>query len=368
MTLTTIPHDPLLDLDPWVGQRQATFRFARVNGMTGEVLADVTPQRGQQNRQASGTFSYGSGARLSHDSTSTIKRRLNISLGEEDMAAVDVVTDRIDVFMVFPGGTEYPLGRYMFTNPSRQIFTSGQLGNMELADEMFLVDQQITQGINGVGTLAELVIRDTLSGLPIEFDLENSPYKSSDAWGPGTGRGQILDGLALAGDYLSPWFGNDKKLHFIRGFDPASRVADLDFDFGNKVARGGILETDDVLTAPNRFVVISNQSTEGNGSAITATFDVPPSAPHSIAKRGFVIASVNYLAVTDTSQALGIAMNLSQRNTPLERVGLVTAPDPRHDSYQVIQWQGSKWMELSWDMDLTEGGTMNHILQKTYTS
>jgi hypothetical protein len=368
MTLTTIPHDPLLDLDPYVGQRQATFRFARVNGLTGEVLADVTPQRSQQNREASGTFSYGSGARLSHDTTSTIKRRLNLSLGEEDMAAVNVVTDRIDVFMVFPSGVEYPLGRYMFINPSRQVFTSGTLGNMELADEMFLVDQQITTGINGVGSLVIDSIKDTLAGLPIEFTVESSPYLSSDAWGPGTGRGQVLDGLALAGDYLSPWFGNDGKLHFIRGFNPANKVPDLDFDFGNKVARGGILETDDLLTAPNRFVVISNQSTLSTDTPITATFDVPPSAPHSISNRGFVIASVNYLAVTDSVQALGIAKNLSQRNTPLERVGLVTAPDPRHDSYNVIQWQGSKWMELAWDMDLTEGGTMNHILQKTYTS
>jgi hypothetical protein len=368
MTLTTIPHDPLLDLDPWVGQRQASFRFARVNGLTGEVLADITPQRGQPHAEVSGYFGQGGGAQLSHDTTRTIKRQLNISLGVQDMAAMDPVTDRIDVYMTFPSGVEYPLGRYMFTDFNRQVYSSGELGNTQLVDEMFLVDQQITHGISGVGKSAVVTIKEVLQGLPINVEIDPSPYISSDAWSAGVARGQILSALAVAGDYFSPWFGNDKVMHFIRSFDASGRVADLDFDYGNKVARAGILETDNLLTAPNQFVVVSNSSQNGIGTAITASFDVPPNAPNSITRRGFVIASVNDLPVTSAAQALAMARNLSLRDAPYERVGVITAPDPRHDSYQVIQWQGEKWLELAWDMDLIEGGTMSHILRKTYTS
>jgi hypothetical protein len=349
--LTKLPPDPLLDLQPWVGQRQATFRFARSNGVTGQVFPDLTPLRG---------------ATLTHDTSRTIKRQLQLSLGAADTAVVNTVSDRVDVYMVFPSGVEYPLGRFMFTDATRQKFTSGKLGQMALNDEMFLVDQQITEGLNGVGAGVTGVIQAALKGLPIDYTLEPSSYVSADSWTVGTGRGQVLEALSITGDYFSPWFGNDKKLHFIRTFDPATQVPDFDFDTGNKVIREPILETDDLLTAPNRFVVISNASSDPSTETV-GTYDVPPTAPHSIVNRGFVIPQVRDLQITNTAQATGVAQGLGMRQTVFERVSLSTVPDPRHDSYNVIRWQGELWLELAWSMALTEGGEMNHLLRKSYT-
>jgi hypothetical protein len=50
-----------------------------------------------------------------------------------------------------------------------------------------------------------------------------------------------------------------------------------------------------------------------------------------------------------------------------ERVELSTPPDPRHDSHNVIRWQGENWLELAWSMPLVEGGEMRHVLRKAYT-
>lgn len=347
--LTLLPHDPLLDLDPWVGQRQCTFRFSVINGTTGENRGEIHPLRN---------------ATLTHDTTRTIKRQLAISLGVEDTAYVNTISDRILVEMVFPNGQTYPLGRYMFTDATRQVYTSGRLGQMALNDEMFLVDQEILVGI-GFDTISIIdAINDVLIGLPINYTAESSSERVTQSWTIGTNRGSILESLATVGDYFSPWFDNTGVLRFIRSFNPATKIPDLDYDNGNQVLRSNIVESDDLLTAPNTFVVISNTTLEGSPAVGIAT--VPDSAPHSVTNRGFAIVEQLDLQVATASQAQTVAQNLVNRQTVFEQVNLVTAPDPRNDGYNVIRWQGDLWLELAWSMALTEGGEMNHLLRKAY--
>lgn len=348
--LTTIPRDPLLDLDPWVGQRQASFRFRVVEAATHKVLGEITPLRT---------------ANMSHNTGQTIKRTLQLELGKVDTAAIDPVTDRISVFMVFPNGAEYPLGRFIFSDSNLKQFTSGFLGSYSLSDEMFLVDQEIRTAINGVGVGIPDVITQVVAGLPVTLHIENSPFLARESWGIGTTRGQILEALSVTGDYLSPWFDNNGILRFIRSFNPADRICDLDFDDGNKVLRENIVYTSDLLNAPNVIIATSNSSGD-NSVAVTSVAFVSPNAPNSVARRGFEIPKTYTLQLTDNTQASVVAQGLAQRNTILEKVSLTTAPDPRHDSYNVIKWQNELWLELSWSMALTEGGVMNHQLRKAY--
>lgn len=349
--ITNFPEDPLLDLDPWVGQRQASFRFELTNGVTGEKLGDITPLRTAQ---------------LTHDTSRTIKRQLDLDLGVRDMAAVNTLTDRVSPFMVFPTGAEYPLGRYMFTDASREFTTAGRMGNLVLNDEMFLVDQQIEAGILGTGKGIPSLISEVLGDLPITYLVDPSPYTSSENWGIGSNRGQILESLSITGDYFSPWFDNSSVLRFIRTFNPADEIPDFNWDVGNKVIRSGILESDDLLTAPNRFIVISNTAFDPS-IEVVASADIPNTAPNSVTNRGFVIANVQDLQLSDNSQAAAVVNGIAQRMTTFERVGISTAPDPRHDSYNIINWQGEHWLELAWSMPLMEGRAMTHLLRKAYT-
>lgn len=348
--LTTLPFNSYFDLDPWVGQRSATFRFHRVNGLTGENLGDINPLRG---------------ANLSHDTTRTIKRTLSLNLGVTDTAAINPLVDRIDVFMDLADGTEWPLGRFMFTDESAQRFTSGRLANVSLNDEMFLVDQEITAGFNASDIGVTSAIQALLEDLPISFTVAASPYLAAQSWGQGTDRGSIIEALAVTGDYFSPWFGNDKVMHFIRTFNPAMSIPQFDYDAGNQVVRSGIVESSNLLTAPNRFIVISN--TNVGVSPIVGVADVPPNAPHSFANRGFYITQTVNLQLSSSTQASAVAEGLATRQTVFETTALTTPPDPRHDSYDVIKWMGSLWLELGWTMQLTEGGAMNHVLRKAYT-
>lgn len=348
MVLTKLPHDPLLDLDPWVGQRSASFKFRRFNGVTGEVLPELHPIR-------EGT--------LTHDTKKTIKRQLSLPLGVLDSAAINPISDRIDLYMTFRGSVEYPLGRYMFTDQSRRVYQNGELAQVVLNDEMFLVDQQIEFGISAAGTPIDQAVKSILDPLPINFTVDSSEFSSGESWGIGAFRGSVLEALATSGDYFSPWFGHDHKLHFVRTFDPAMEIPDLDFDNGNKVIREGIIASDELLTAPNLFIVTSNID---NDAEVVGRAEVPPGAPHSFANRGFYIVKHEDMQLTSSDQASAVATGLMIRQTIFETVTLNTAPDPRHDSYNVIQWRGEKWLELAWSMQLAEGGAMSHYLRRAY--
>lgn len=348
---TLYEDDPFLDLQDGVGVRTATFEFDLINGATGESIGTITPLMG---------------ATLSHDTNSTVKRRLSINLGVVDTAEINVVSDRVLPYMLI-NGVRWPLGRYMFTNKASQFFTAGRLSNVTLVDEMFLVDQPIERGINGTGKLVTAVIEEAITGLPFQLaPLEASDFESVESWGIGVNRGSVLASLSVTGDYFSPWFGNDTQLHFIRTFDPAYSDPDFNYDVGNQVFQQGIIETDELLTAPNRVIVVSNSSSNFK-EPVVGTADIASNAPNSIKNRGFVIPKVVNLQVGTADQARFVAAGLAQRMTVFEQVSLSTPPDPRHDSYDVIVWQQEKWLEIAWSMNLLEGGAMTHLLRKSYT-
>jgi hypothetical protein len=373
MALTNFPYDPLLDLAPWVGQRQCTYRFVRMNSVTGQFMGEVHPIR--------------SSPTISHDTTRTIKRQLNLSLGAEDTRDINVIQDRIIPYMVFPNGAEYQLGVFVFTQQSNQIFTSGELSNVVLNDEMYIIDQQITKGFDasnlsltataGVpnvvigtgianrGASLSRVLNILLEDFNVRVEIESSEFVVNQSWSAGTMRGSIIEAAALVTDYFSPWFDNQGIFQFIRAFNPALAIPDFDWDAGNQVMRSSILQQSDVLNAPNRFVVISNAPGEP-GAAVFGIADVPVNAPNSFENRGFYIPSVVDMQVLNIPQCQAIARNLAERQTIVETTTLTTAPDPRHDSYNVIKWRGEQWLELSWQMTLSEGQPMSHTLRRSY--
>ena len=357
-TLVTDTRAPALNLDESIGQYQYTYRFELVDARDGRHLGDIHPIRS---------------ATLRHDTSQISKRSLGLSLGKADTAAINTLTDRVMPFMVIPGiqcpdtpSGDWPLGRYLFVDNPRKVFTSGRLGQPTLVDEMFLVDQPILAGISGVGFSVDLVIVSTLAGLGVVYDLEPSIYTSADSWGVGKNRGQILETLSVAGDYWSPWFDNFGVLRFRRTFDPATQIPDINLDVGARVMRADILETDELLTAPNTFVVVSNNSRTPNDPAV-AIATVPPNAPNSVANRGFAITKVVDLQLSDGAQAQAVANGLIQRRGIFEQVQLSTVADPRHDGYNVIRWQGVNWLELSWSLTLKPGEPMVHVMRKSYS-
>lgn len=377
-----------------IGQRRASFRFALIgiDGVRDPV--DLTPLKG-------------SNPAISHDTTRTVKRTMSLALGVTDTARFDPVRHRVEVSMTV-GGVVYPLGRYMAADRARAGSTGGNQASIAFTDEMAQVAVPLDRGFSSpqvggggsggvsggenIGVLTRILLngfrlfdpRESWGGvggaavqavpgggyIPVEIDVEPTPFLSAAAWRAGTSGGQVLEDLALAGDYWSPWIDNRGTFRMIRTFDPASpSIAPLsDWDSTRAVIRSSVSYTDDLLTAPNRFVVISNQGSGLNASTeITATYDTPASAPWSIANRGFVIPEIHDVQVSNPAAARSLVDNIGRRQQVFERAQVSTPPDPRHDSYDVIFWNGVRWLELAWTLPLTEGSAMTHTLRRVYT-
>lgn len=358
----------LLDLDVWVGQRSESYRFYAVDAVTG-YREEVNPISDRP-------------PILSHDTSRVITRDITgLYFGKRDTALLNSIRTRLLPVMVV-GGVEYPLGTYLYNTQARLQYSSGTLSAGTFYDQMFVVDQQ-TQGSFGPsvalissafpqGQPVMPAILDLLAGLPIQEPyLESSNFFSVGTWGPGTYRGAILGQLAIDGNYFAPTFRNNSRLYLTRVFDPATATARFDFDTGNKILADPVpIETDDLITAPNRIIVIGNGSltTATTGAAISGSYDIPASAPHSIANRGFVIPQIEYRQVQDSSQAAAVARDIGERQTIFERIEVYTAPDPRHDAYDVIRLFGENWLELGWSLTMQSGAPMRHVLRKAYSS
>lgn len=351
MTLTTKPFDAYLDLPRYRGQRVDKFVFEWRNGVTNQILGYLTPQKDTV-------------PKLDHSTTQSIKRRLTLNLGVADTSRINAITDRILLSMIV-GGTTYPLGRYMFSDETDMTSTAGDRGSFVLLDEGNIIDQQLETAFTSVQD-AGTAIRSLLSGITLPgISIEPTPFSATGSFSAGQTRGQAIDAYTTQGDYFPYWMGNNTFFNMLRTFDPAQVVPTFDYDSGNTVVRDSTAVTSDVLNAPNRFIVISN-SGAAMVQPIVGTYDVPPSAPHSIQNRGFVIPRVETLQTNDFVQVDAMARNLGIRRTVFERISVTTSLDPRHDSYDVIRYRGNNWLELSWSMNLIAGGTMLHTIRKAY--
>lgn len=349
-----------LDFDLWVGQRSVSYRFVVVDGVTGEIRGEIHPSRG-------------SSPTLSHDTSSTISRRIQgMTLMPDEFDLFRPLIDRVELSMIISGIGEYSLGRYVASDNVRTVQTDGVSGMeaslrpLSLYDEMYIVDQKMGDSFSANGLLISEVIGLLLQGLPISEPLIGSCSMTSNAgWAAGTSRASALKDLCTSGGYFSPWFDNHGTLRCEPVFDPAKAIPDIDFDTTPRVMRDSITITDESVSAPNRFVAISNDT--GISSApIVGTYDVPATAPHSVLNRGFVIPDIRDVQVYSLNQAQVYARTIGIQETIVEKMECETPPDPRHDAYNVIRFLGYNWLEIGWSLTLTGGGTMQHTMSRAY--
>lgn len=289
-----------------------------------------------------------------------------LALNRDDTAAFNSLTSRLEPFFLV-GGEEFQVGRYVPSDWVRFPLSSGTTSSASFYDEGFIIDQQITNAFGANSPSGEVVssmIKRFLTFYPINFYVEGvlPEYVSLGSWSAGTRGGFIIDQLALDGDYLPPWFDNSSVLQFKRNVD--GELPSFDFDDG-KVIRDQIVESDNLINAPNRFVVVGNGA-NSLGKPLIGIADIPSSAPHSIANRGFIVPEVNTRQVTSAGQASAIALNLSRNQTLVEQVELETTPDPRHDGYDVILWREKRWVEIAWTLPFSPSATMSHTLRRVY--
>lgn len=359
----------IFDFSNGRGQRTESFRFERREGSSLRPLGDVHPVQG---------------ATLSQAGTNSLTRTMSFDLGEIDSAEVNFVSDRIDVSMLLDGEV-WKLGRYLFTDAVNQDYFDGDAGavrtltSCQLADQMTIVDTELEGAFVCVLEPPRSAIERLLGDLGLDILVEDSGQLISNSWMAGTSRKVVLESIAQLGGYLPPAFDGDGVLQVRLQFDPTEGTPDFDFDQLQNVVAESVTRSDSIIYAPNRIVVVSNGGNTYGGSSseknpvdpidpgpMMAFCDVPSSAPHSVMNLGFVRPRVEEIQATSVAQCQAVADLYCLTQTVAEEAQLSTALDPRHQSWNTVQFQGKRWLESSWSMSLVAGGDMRHSLQRSY--
>lgn len=343
-----------------VAQRAATWRFDLLDqnlNIIGELRVDRdnVPQ-------------------MSVDTSRAVKRTLTgITLLPGDIDMVDVIKNRVKVTMILDDLSEWPQGVFLFSDVSRIAFTSNagvriDIGAMSLVDQLLIVDQQVSISVSyKPGKIITDAIIELLQVLPINLTIDSSGTVLAEAisWPAGTSRLRIVNELAAMLGYHDLFFDNDGmgQLHLVP--DPNTSTDFLSYPAGVRTYLGSVTRSTDLLELPNRFVVVNNGSQQ---TPVYARYDLPDDAPHSIVNRGFVIPHVETTqGIPTNADALVYAKALARSwRFPHETLEFTGPPDPRHDHYNVVLFEDDRFLELSWNMPLIEGGEMKHVVRRVY--
>lgn len=351
--------DDLLDLKP--GIRVSTFRYLLLdaaNQPVGDIQVDVTEGH----------------PKITNNINRTIKRTMDQLVLPPDLTNdVDPLVHRVAPFMVLSNGSQFPLGVFLWADATQRRYSFGGISYGRMVDQGLIIDQPTEAGTGyAPGTLLTdaIAAEFTKAGLTT-WDIDptiTGVVGAAIAWPPGTLRSRICAELCnLAGAY-SPFFSNAGLITVRRVDDLATSVPDLRYftDLRSRILEGTTTSGSDVLDAPNRYIVIDGSAAD---SPITAYYDIPDSAPHSRARRGFVVATVINEDGLE-NQAAAVARARAAYNAggaaALEHISFASPPDPRHDTFQVIEYDGISYREQEWAMELLDGTDMTHHLRRSY--
>lgn len=171
---------------------------------------------------------------------------------------------------------------------------------------------------------------------------------------------QAMKALCDLAGWLPPYFDNNGVLTIKPPPDINNLIPDHVYP-GGRVLRDTIVENDNLLNAPNVYVVTCSGPSSGE---ITASAEVAQYLPFSVYNRRFEIVSVTRVqGLTSTSQAQRMANTLAAgAGVGFKSIQFEATADPRHDLFQTVEWNGFMYRETQWSLKLRPGGSHSHTI------
>lgn len=320
-----------------------------------------------------GTLQPVAPAQISNDATQQIKRRLsNLLITSSDYASVNPLAHRIKPYWVLENADELPLGLFMFADASSQRYSYGLTMTATLVDQGLILTQELGTSLSfAAGTTASEAITQTVQAAGIfTASIASTQYTlgSPIAWPAGktgTTYAKVLDDLCLKAGYHSPYFSNSGTLIIREATNLSTATAAYNYVDGGRIIAGSMVESNDLLNAPNRFLVVDTAATTG---AVTYEYLIPSTAPHSFEYRGFYVTkTVEAPGVGNVEQARSVAEAYYSQTPQAYEIAAFSSPaDPRHDTFDVINYRGTNYLEIGWSLTCGPGGPMNHKLSRVY--
>ncbi len=303
-------------------------------------------------------------------SSKTLRTISGVKLTQNDMAAINPFTDRLRPTMVLGDATEWPLGVFVFSDQTDWLTDGVGKSDLTLADLSAVIDQLCVTDVSyAIGTPVIPAIESILNMLGVSNTFILGPpdfttvVSAAVTWPAGTSYLTIVSQLASLGGYFPPYFNNNGYCVIRR--PQQIFVADADIFYQSsgttKVAADTAKVNSGTLTAPNTYLVIDTAPKAGPVAAVAF---VESYLPWSKENRGGyrVTEVVRTQGLGATTEAQAMADSLAVASQGFETVNFSSRPDPRHDGFQLIGWNGIIYRELSWSMPLTVGGLQTHSL------
>lgn len=308
---------------------------------------------------------------MSVDTTRVVKRTLSqLWLPPDEADDVDVSSDRLKPWWVLENGAEFPLGIVLFADASRMISTAGSPMTGTMVDLNYVLNQ--AEGV----PVSYFEGQDAAYALRLEWaaaGVESYIVEASDTvlqapmtWPADTTRFKRMQDISRLASFCDPYFDNTGVGRSRRLPDPLISEASLVYADGDlsRVYADSIVQTDDFLSAPNRYICIS---TSASDVAVAGTYNVPAEAPYSAARRGFVVSAPTIFIQGATSPVTcyAAAKAEAERAAASYRIMEFNAvPDPRHDVYDIVELFGDRYFEVGWSLPLLEGSEHRHTLRR----
>lgn len=348
----------LLEMDG-VSSRSGFWRYD-VLDQDGTLLGDVDVNRDRA-------------PKISNDTTRKIKRTLS-GLEIDPVAAADLDTIGTLIRPVFTleDGATFPMGAFLFVDASRPRTRAGLELDGSLHDQLFILDQptdktvSFGRGRNLSACLETIANRYGIHRASIESTSKN--VGTPIAWAAGSTTGlSIMEELCTMAGFYSPYFDNLGRLVIQAAPAPNNAIPEFSYniDQNGRIVADTPVESDDLLDAPNVFIVIDDSAT---AAPIVGRYELPASSPISIANRGYAVSKTESSQGLHNQQAADNAARTLAAESPagFKAYSFDAVPDYRHDTFDVLTYRGIVCREIAWDLECDPTGLMTHQVREFY--
>lgn len=341
---------------------------ARIPGFGWSVRFDVLDQTLTKRFELNPIMS---GATINANTNATIKRTLNgLQLTPGDEARLKILSHRVrPMFVLKDTGDEYPLGVFIWSSADRRRTSEGLYLTGSLEDQTRILEQgrpaaySLPSGSSVRTAILDVAAEYGFSDTRVNVDTTDKVTSGPTAWPAGTTGRTIINALCAMVGFYSAYFDNAGVLRCREVPTPLSAVdADHTYLEGAdcRMVRNSLLESDDLIDAPSRYLVINTTSTDVE---IAGFYDVPDDAPQSAVNRGFVFTKVIEMQGAQDSVAAQSAAQAAaaQDMSAYLWVEFVAPIDPRHGLHEVVNYLGTNMREQSWQLNLTSGEHLHKL-------
>lgn len=316
-------------------------------------------------------------ASISFDSTAKVMRTFSGEVKKDDLLSASMSDYRIQPWMCLNMGkrwVRWPLGRFIIDPTenwelgTKTVTISGyDFGKIVLDDK--LSDKKFIYAGATYASFANQMLTEIFPECTIEQSTKT--INIDREWGIGTSKLSLLNDLLIAINYTPIWFdeyGTPSSSEY-----ESSEDRDIEARYianSKSIILDGVKKDVGLFEVPNK--VTRYVENVDSGYLVSTYTNTEPGSPYSTVTRGRTIADVESLndiydqndldaytrRIAETKMQTAETITFSTLNMPCH--GYKNCLFVEADDYGIRD----KYIETSWEMDLSPGGTMRHVCEK----